>query len=220
MRSFRRRAVCNATPSMWAAPGRAAPSQWSGAHQCGVDGELHAPKQWEALGNHFQPSAVECLWCQHVQIANHDVRGHTGATFTATLATAFSTANPHLARCTMMAKGVKLAATSASASSGTEKKTKPAEQKDLEQTRGNAQGKTRRCGSLDWSLFAVNHHGHHRKVSEVLVAIMNQDRTHPGEEGVHHARPHATKVVRNPSHLTTLRELCALQPTTVVLHCG
>ena len=30
VRSFRRRAACNATPSMWAAPGRAAPSQWSG----------------------------------------------------------------------------------------------------------------------------------------------------------------------------------------------
>ena len=30
VRSFRRRAACNATPSMWAIPGRAAPSQWSG----------------------------------------------------------------------------------------------------------------------------------------------------------------------------------------------
>ena len=84
------------------------------AHQCGVDGELHAPKQWEALGNHFQPSAIECLWCQHVQIANHDVRGHTGATFTANSGHCIlhnkppPRQQPRLrTRCTMMAKGIK-----------------------------------------------------------------------------------------------------------------
>ena len=34
------------------------------AHQCGIDGELHAPKQWETFGDNFQPSAIECLWGQ------------------------------------------------------------------------------------------------------------------------------------------------------------
>ena len=38
------------------------------AHQCGIDGELHAPKQREAFGNNFQPSAIECLWGQQVQV--------------------------------------------------------------------------------------------------------------------------------------------------------
>ena len=138
----------------------------SGVQRNTVDGGLHLGEQhhhngagspmwrrWEALGNHFQPSAVECLWCQHVQIANHDVRGHTGATFTANSGHCILHSKPPprqqprlRTRCTMMAKGVKLAATSAGASSGRERKTKPAEQKDPEQTRGNAQGKTRRCG--------------------------------------------------------------------------
>ena len=41
------------------------------AHQCGIDGELHAPKQREAFGDNFLPSAIECLWGQQVQVSNH-----------------------------------------------------------------------------------------------------------------------------------------------------
>ena len=52
------------------------------AHQCGIDGELHAPKQRETFSDNFQPSAIECLWCQWA--SRH------------TLATAFSTTKPVL----------------------------------------------------------------------------------------------------------------------------
>ena len=96
--SFRRRVTCNATPSMWAVPGRTVPSQWRGLPQLPAIGHrvLVGP-----VGPGLEPSRWWAPASAH------------------TLATAFSTANPRLAndrlhtRCTMMAKGIELAATSA-----------------------------------------------------------------------------------------------------------
>ena len=146
VRSFRCRAA-RATPSMWAAPGRTTPSQWSGAHQCDVDGELHACPQ--TVGGPRQPlPTVGCRMLANTSKSRTMTFVDTRAQL---WATAFSTAHPRLTNNPtphMLHNGskIQIGGHIGNATSGRERKTKPAEQKDPEQTRGNAQGKTRRCG--------------------------------------------------------------------------
>ena len=119
MRSFRRRADCNTTPSCCAARHQCAVSVES-THQCGVNCKMSATVEREAVHDDFEPPAVHNVRLTKIQVAHEDVRGHPATSFAACsrdhILQGPSTLAQHpglCARCTVMAKLIEWEATSA-----------------------------------------------------------------------------------------------------------
>ena len=73
VRCLRRLAVALATPSRFAAPPRALPSQCS-ADERGVDSNLSPSKKWQASGHHLKSPTTSRLRSTQIQITNKNVR--------------------------------------------------------------------------------------------------------------------------------------------------